>query len=195
MRRDQKTKASCTPEEWAEHLKKVREYRAANRESYRAREREYNSRPEVKARRKLRDANPDSVVRRAAHNRKEEVKARARERVQELKALDPDWQSKRNAKNRQYRTGFSPELIADLLILQSGRCAVCEREFGQRARIHADHCHSANVPRGLLCQTCNLAEGMLNRIGLTPRQFADRLTKYLASPPVEEIAQGHQGKP
>lgn len=42
---------------------------------------------------------------------------------------------------------------------QRGRCAVCGEKYGRT--LHVDHCHRTNAVRGLLCQKCNMAIGLL----------------------------------
>ena len=86
---------------------------------------------------------------------------------------------------RERSTGFSAALVAALTALQSGRCAICGSDM--RGSAHADHCHDTKVPRGLLCRTCNLAEGYIKKTGLSPEDFGKRLAEYLANPPVKQI--------
>lgn len=42
---------------------------------------------------------------------------------------------------------------------QHGKCAVCNEKYGKT--LHVDHCHQTNIVRGLLCQKCNMAIGLL----------------------------------
>jgi hypothetical protein len=48
----------------------------------------------------------------------------------------------------------------DLLILQSGRCAICADPMTDPQTDH-DHAVGTGTVRGLLCRSCNLALGLL----------------------------------
>lgn len=74
----------------------------------------------------------------------------------------------------------------DLLVLQGGACGCCGVPFSLTPQ--CDHNHETKKPRGLLCQTCNLTEGQIKKLGLTPREFADRLQRYLDSPPIHRLS-------
>lgn len=67
-----------------------------------------------------------------------------------------------------------------ILASQNGVCAVCEREEraiwrGQKTRLAVDHDHSTGAVRGLLCQKCNRALGLLEE---NVRHMA-RLIEYI----------------
>lgn len=47
---------------------------------------------------------------------------------------------------------------AELLFQNKKRCAICKRTN----KLHVDHCHSSGNLRGVLCQKCNMALGLLN---------------------------------
>ena len=66
--------------------------------------------------------------------------------------------------------GVSPEEYNSLLEAQSGRCAVCGTEPGQRP-LGVDH--KGPIIRGLLCDRCNLAAGLLRDDPAIARRFAD----------------------
>lgn len=56
--------------------------------------------------------------------------------------------------------------IADydaMLAAQGGVCAICGTDdpHGKHARFHVDHCHISGVVRGLLCNSCNTAVGLM----------------------------------
>lgn len=51
-----------------------------------------------------------------------------------------------------------PEGVSPMRAWQDGRCALC----GFRERLVRDHCHETGLIRGLLCNPCNLCEGLSN---------------------------------
>lgn len=48
-----------------------------------------------------------------------------------------------------------------MLAAQGDVCAICKGHCGRERRLSVDHCHSTGRVRGLLCQNCNAAIGML----------------------------------
>lgn len=66
-------------------------------------------------------------------------------------------QARRSALKKLY--GLTVEDYEGMLHAQDSSCAICGHGFS--ARPHVDHCHSSGVIRGLLCQNCNLAIGLL----------------------------------
>jgi hypothetical protein len=87
-------------------------------------------------------------------------------------------------KQRKYKRkkiGWSPERVDNFLIAQGNRCAICNETFGtdRWEGPHADHTHSEPPqPRGLLCNTCNRALGMLKDKPEIMRAAADYLEKW-----------------
>ncbi len=60
------------------------------------------------------------------------------------------------------RYGLTAEEYEAILESQGGGCAICEKtpeEAGKRLSV--DHDHETGDVRGLLCQSCNLALGMI----------------------------------
>lgn len=95
--------------------------------------------------------------------------------------MTPGLREKRLARGRFWRTGFTQEMVAEYLAKQNNRCAVCQREFSDKVKYQADHCHDTKKPRGLLCFHCNIIEGKLLAIGMKPLEFGESLHKYLES--------------
>lgn len=114
------------------------------------------------------------------HNQcKECLKAKAAERYS-----DPEVRARVVAQARQYhdrtrparrakslaKYGITPEQYDALFDEQGGRCAICRREglrlgaggdANRRNVLCVDHCHDSGEVRGLLCQTCNRAIGLM----------------------------------
>lgn len=70
--------------------------------------------------------------------------------------------------------GVTPEAVAELLKIQVGVCAIC-----QRPPVHSplviDHDHKTGRVRGLLCRACNLGLGAFSD---TP-EWLVKAAKYL----------------
>lgn len=67
---------------------------------------------------------------------------------------------------RRRRYGLSAEQYAELVSEQNGCCAIC----GKPEKLVVDHCHNSKIVRGLLCNHCNSALGLLDeRIDLLER--------------------------
>lgn len=67
-----------------------------------------------------------------------------------------------SAREHQYQSkyGISVAQYEEMLARQGGLCAIC-RKPPTRKRLYIDHCHTTLVVRGLLCQKCNHAIGLL----------------------------------
>lgn len=83
--------------------------------------------------------------------------------------------NKERAKENRHRWnlgatyGITPEQYQEMLTAQGGVCAVCGLDepnehgrTGTKFRLSVDHCHETGRVRGLLCQKCNRAIGLLN---------------------------------
>lgn len=174
---------------------RTRPYTAEELEARRARMREYNARPEVVARKREYANRPEVIARRKEYYRQPEVKQRYVDRYdsEAHKAYCKQWraseQGKRKLKNGGLKQrGFTLEMWEALMDAQGNACAICRKPFPDNYReIHADHCHDEFVPRGLLCQACNHAEGQIKKTGLSPEEFGRRLEAYLGNPPAARV--------
>lgn len=60
------------------------------------------------------------------------------------------------------RAGASIEEFNALFVAQNGCCKICNvHQSKMTRRISVDHCHETGKIRGLLCDKCNVAIGML----------------------------------
>lgn len=58
--------------------------------------------------------------------------------------------------------GITEEQYDALLAAQDGVCAICGGvETNRNGFLNVDHCHDSKVIRGLLCEPCNLAIGIM----------------------------------
>lgn len=63
---------------------------------------------------------------------------------------------------RLKKLGVTEDRYQKLFAAQDGRCAICSRrEEGKFAKLCADHCHESGKFRGLLCNRCNQALGLM----------------------------------
>lgn len=90
-------------------------------------------------------------------------------------------------RNRLKNTGFTRELFDSMLAFQKNKCGICDRKIFGGRETHSDHCHEANIPRGLLCSQCNQAEGMIAKSGISAQEWIKRLMEYLNNPPVQRM--------
>ena len=63
---------------------------------------------------------------------------------------------------RNYGMGFKE--YEEMLFSQDGKCAICKAEPPKdqhKTRLGIDHCHTTGKIRGLLCDCCNRALGLL----------------------------------
>ena len=90
---------------------------------------------------------------------------------------DVELRSKRAEKARWTRVkkeyGLSASDVAKMLCQQNKSCAICEVNI--ESGYHIDHCHSTGKVRGLLCQKCNQAIGLLKE----NKNLFERASKYI----------------
>lgn len=82
------------------------------------------------------------------------------------------------ASNRLRNTGWTNAEYHAAWQTQGGRCAICGDT--QSKPLAADHDHLTRQPRGLLCDRCNMALGLLRDEPMIARAAAEYLEVYLA---------------
>ena len=106
---------------------------------------------------------------------------------------DADLRARHSGARLSRNYGLSRKEHRRLLDEQNGVCAVCK--LPSRRALCVDHCHATRQVRGLLCDKCNTALGLLgddvrrmlaavvylNRIGVSPKVSAAGLLELLAS--------------
>lgn len=63
--------------------------------------------------------------------------------------------------NYTKKYGLTTEQYNKLVELQLGGCAICKQPCKVKDKLSVDHNHETNKIRGLLCQNCNVALGLL----------------------------------
>ena len=76
--------------------------------------------------------------------------------------------------------GITPDDYVHMLATQGGRCALCPATKNTQTggRLCVDHDHTTGRVRGLLCRTCNVMLGYIERD--VPAFAAPRVLAYLA---------------
>ena len=106
---------------------------------------------------------------------------------------DADLRARHSGARLSRNYGLSRKEHRRLLDEQNGVCAVCK--LPSRRALCVDHCHATRQVRGLLCDKCNTALGLLgddvrrllaavaylNRVGVSPEASAAGLPELLAS--------------
>lgn len=59
--------------------------------------------------------------------------------------------------NLKRRYGITPEKLQEMKYSQNNKCKICEKQN----ELCVDHCHVNGKIRGLLCNNCNAALGMM----------------------------------
>lgn len=73
---------------------------------------------------------------------------------------DPEFKKARRNSNFKTKYNISVEERDDLLLQQSGGCAICAVPLSNEGLLtHTDHCHSTGKVRGILCTNCNRGLG------------------------------------
>jgi hypothetical protein len=105
----------------------------------------------------------------------------------------PESPESRKRSNRKYRIssyGLTQEHFDRLLDAQQHTCGMCREPFEEGQLIHVDHDHACcrgkgrscgGCVRGLLCHTCNIALGHIER-------RYEMARTYLDNPPVQFLA-------
>jgi hypothetical protein len=146
-----------------------RKYRANNYAKCKARWDKHNKDPDVKARKRALESTP-------------EQKQKKHEYYRNRWLNEPGFRERRLDYQLLKKAGMTRQMYESVLHHQQNRCPICRREFCDSLRAHADHCHESGKPRGILCEQCNRAEGMIRAAGVNALEFGQRLHEYLTRP-------------
>lgn len=82
------------------------------------------------------------------------------------------------AYHRKRKYGITDAQFLDLIALQRGECAICNRKMNPP---QVDHCHATKIIRGLLCGPCNRALGLMQDSSDQLMRAAEYLKKFQKS--------------
>lgn len=74
----------------------------------------------------------------------------------------PEKQHRQRTYNLRTKFGLTPEQVEAMVEAQGGGCAGCRRPLRTNKDKHVDHDHETGRVRGILCQPCNMALGLLH---------------------------------
>lgn len=158
--------------------KQNREYYLKNKDSIKAKSSQYYVENKDKVLKRIAEkhrANPEIMRKRVRdyYHSNPEYKKKSQDYSKKWVRKNPEQRKKymRNSRIRAY--GISPERYREMLEEQSNRCAICEQENKRAMAI--DHDHKTGRVRALLCDSCNLSLGHIEREG-----FLDKALKYIA---------------
>lgn len=105
-------------------------------------------------------------------------KYREQERRYRAKAYHAD-PLKHRAQRLKYMYGISQDEYEAMLLEQNGLCAICSGKC-KRGNMGVDHCHATGIVRGLLCENCNRALGLMKDSPELLQRAASYLEKSMA---------------
>lgn len=77
-----------------------------------------------------------------------------------------DWIKKNQRRQREYnlksKLGLTGAEVDAMCDAQEWKCKGCNRALLPGKGRHVDHCHESGLVRGILCQRCNMALGLLH---------------------------------
>lgn len=105
-------------------------------------------------------------------NNRDRIVERQRQYREKNKAII---NAKQNINYYRYKYGLSIEEVDKLVADQNNMCAGCQVVFTELLYPCVDHCHTTNKVRGILCNPCNMALGIIKDNPETLRRLANYL--------------------
>ncbi len=89
-------------------------------------------------------------------------KSKVNKKSREWRKNNPEKRKTTELKYKCKIYGISLERYNELFLKQNGVCAICRnKNIKFKKSLSIDHCHRLNKVRGLLCDDCNLALGLM----------------------------------
>ena len=76
--------------------------------------------------------------------------------------------------------GLTIEQYDEMVSRQNGLCLICRKppSGGRGRRLYVDHCHETKIVRGLLCNRCNSAIGLLDEDAARMKHAANYVLEF-----------------
>lgn len=115
-------------------------------------------------------------------------------------AARPDVRSRHRQQSTNHKRrerGWSVEAFQAAWKRQRGKCAICNIALtdGQgrgKTSAHADHCHTAKQPRGILCLNCNVGLGNFKDDISLLQKAIEYLAMYRRQHKQEKVTEKHE---
>lgn len=99
-----------------------------------------------------------------------------------MKAYKREWTKNNKDKiseyGRKYRYGVDKNQFTKMIEEQENSCKICSKNL-DTCKAVVDHCHSTGSVRGILCNSCNVALGLIN----DDLGWLNKAKKYLTENP------------
>ena len=99
-----------------------------------------------------------------------------------MKAYKREWTKNNKDKisgyGRKYRYGIDKDQFTKMIEEQENSCKICSKNL-DTCKAVVDHCHSTGSVRGILCNSCNVALGLIN----DDLGWLNKAKKYLTENP------------
>lgn len=155
-----------------------RQYYLKNKDSIKAKSASYyakNKERILERMAKKHKENPEIMRKRVNDNYHNNPEYRAKTKVYSRKWVEnnPDERKRHVRRSRIRAYGITPEKYDGMLEEQGNRCAICKG--GNRRAMGIDHDHKTGKVRGLLCDSCNISLGHVEKEG-----FLEKALQYIA---------------
>ena len=95
--------------------------------------------------------------------------------------------------DKKSKYGIPSYMIYETQIRTIKNCGLCEREVSHNRKEGEKHCsaiidhdHDTGEIRGVLCSRCNIVEGSIKKMPISPHAYVRRLSNYLENQPLSK---------
>jgi len=100
------------------------------------------------------------------------------DKVKQYRINRKDGQKKYARKKQIEKYGITEEIYHKMFLNQEGKCAICNMPFNEKTP-NIDHSHNNGKVRSLLCSSCNIILGHVEKQLQINKNILTEITKYL----------------